>query len=261
MRAKCNPVTGLTIPLVALALFVALGCSRTTGAAKPADSPEVEVAMVEQRDVPIYGEWIGTLDGMVNADIKAQVTGYLIKQDYTEGSFVKKGQLLFEIDARPFEAALNQAKGQLAQANGQLAQAKAQLLQSEAQLAVAQANQGRTQLDVNRYAPLAKQQAITQEDLDNATQNNLASKAQVQAARAAVETARAQIQAANATVSGRSGLSRNGAVECRLHASYFAHRWDCWNRPATGGRACQSEQWSGYYGIDSRSSKGLFHGG
>jgi multidrug efflux pump subunit AcrA (membrane-fusion protein) len=112
MRAKCNPVTGLTIPLVALALFVALGCSRTTGAAKPADSPEVEVAMVEQRDVPIYGEWIGTLDGMVNADIKAQVTGYLIKQDYTEGSFVKKGQLLFEIDARPFEAALNQAKGQ-----------------------------------------------------------------------------------------------------------------------------------------------------
>jgi multidrug efflux pump subunit AcrA (membrane-fusion protein) len=176
MCAKCNLVTRLTIPLVALALFVALGCSRTTRAAKPADPPEVEVAIVEQSDVPIYGEWIGTLDGMVNADIKAQVTGYLIKQDYTEGSFVKKGQLLFEIDARPFEAALDQAKGQLAQANGQLAQAKAQLLQSEAQLAVAQANQGRTQLDVNRYAPLPKQQAITQEDLDNATQNNLASK-------------------------------------------------------------------------------------
>ena len=172
MPAKHKLFTGTTISLVALALAVTLGCSRTTKAAK-SDPPEVEVAPVEERDVPIYGEWIGTLDGMVNADIKAQVTGYLIKQDYTEGSFVKKGQLLFEIDARPFEAALDQAKGQLAQANGQLAQAKAQLLQSEAQLAVAQANQGKTQLDVNRYAPLAKQQAITQEDLDNATQSNL----------------------------------------------------------------------------------------
>jgi len=74
---------------------------------------------VEQKDVPIYGEWIGTLDGMVNADIKAQVSGYLLKQDYTEGSFVRKGQLLFEIDPRPFQATVDQAQGQLAQAGGQ----------------------------------------------------------------------------------------------------------------------------------------------
>ena len=176
------------------------GCSNVSSAAKAPEPLSVEVAEVVQQDVPIYGEWIGTLDGMVNADIKAQVPGYLLQQNYTEGAFVRKGQLLFQIDPRPFEAALDQAKGQVAQANGQVAQAKAQLVQAEAQLAVAEANQGRTQLDVDRYVPLAKQQAITQQELDNATQNNLASKAQIQAAKAAVETAKAQIQAANATV-------------------------------------------------------------
>src|SRR4029077_1048792 len=152
------------------------------------------------KDVPIHREWIGTLDGMVNAAIKAQVSGYLLTQDYTEGSFVKKGQLLFEIDPRPFQAAVDQARGQLAQANGQLAQAKAQLVQAQAQLVQAQANQRRTQLDVDRYIPLAKQQAITQQDLDNATQNNLSALAQVEAGKAQVETAMAQIQAADAAV-------------------------------------------------------------
>jgi multidrug resistance efflux pump len=136
----------------------------------------------------------------VNADIKAQVSGYLQRQGYTEGSFVRKGQLLFEIDPRPFQAALDQAQGQFAQANGGLAQAKAQLAHSEAQLAAAEANQRKAELDEDRYIPLAKEQAITQQDLDNATQNNLAAKAQVQAARASVETAKAQIQAANAAV-------------------------------------------------------------
>ena len=84
--------------------------------------PVVEVAAVEQKDVPIYGEWIGTLTGQVNADVKAQVTGYLLTRNYKEGSFVRKGQMLFEIDPRPFQAALDQAKGQLAQAQAQLVQ-------------------------------------------------------------------------------------------------------------------------------------------
>ena len=190
----------VAVYLAAAAVLVLTGCSQSTSATKAAPPPEVEVVKVEQKDVPIYGEWIGTLDGMVNADIKAQVSGYLLKQEYTEGSFVRKGQLLFEIDPRPFQAAVDQAQGQLAQAGGQLAQAKAQLVQAEAQVAVAEANQRRTQLDVDRYTPLAKQQAITQQDLDNATQNNLASKAQVQSATAAVETSKAQIQAANATI-------------------------------------------------------------
>ncbi len=195
MRKRSSAVY-LTVTTV----LVLTGCSQSTSATKAPPPPDVEVVQVEQKDVPIYGEWIGTLDGMVNADIKAQVSGYLLKQDYTEGSFVRKGQLLFEIDPRPFQATVDQAQGQLAQAGGQLAQAKAQLVQAEAQVAVAEANQRRTQLDVDRYIPLAKQQAITQQDLDNATQNNLASKAQVQSATAAVETSKAQIQAANATI-------------------------------------------------------------
>ena len=201
-------VPGKFAAVVLPTLLMVAGCSRTTSAAKPAPPTDVEVVKVEQRSVPIYGEWIGTLEGMVNADIKAQVSGYLLKQDYTEGSFVRTGQLLFEIDPRPFQAALDQATGQLAQASGQLAQATAQLGQAKAQLAVAEANQGRTQLDVDRYIPLAKQQAITQQEMDNATQNNLAAKAQVQAAGAAVETARAQILGAGAAVQ-----AANAAVE------------------------------------------------
>ena len=183
-----------------LAALTTTGCSTTTSAANSPPAFEVEVAQVQQRDVPVYHEWIGTLDGMVNAAIKAQVPGYLSSQGYVEGSFVKKGQLLFEIDPRPFQAALDQARGQLAQANGQLAQSNAQLLQSKAQLVSAEANQHKAQLDEDRYTPLAKQQAITQQDLDNAIQGNLSAKAQVEAAKAQVETARAQIQASAAAV-------------------------------------------------------------
>ena len=178
----------------------------------------MEIVEVQQKDVPIYGEWIGTLDGLVNADIKAQVSGYLLEQAYKEGTFVKKGQLLFQIDPRPFQAVVDQAEGQLAQAQGQLEQARAQLLQAEAQVAVAEANQRRTQLDVDRYTPLAQQQAITQQDLDNATQNNLAAKAQVQSATAQVATARAQITAANAAVQ-----SAKAAVETAQINLGFTH--------------------------------------
>ena len=197
-RSRC--VNCLISAATAVATIMLGGCAKDTQAQQAPAGLVVEVVAVEQRNVPIYSEWIGTLDGNVNADIKAQVAGYLLKQDYTEGSFVKQGQLLFEIDPRPFQAAVNQAKGQLSQANGQLAQAKAQLTQAEAQVSVAEANQGRTQGDVDRYTPLAEQQAITQQDLDNAIQNNLAAKAQIQAAKAQVETAHAQIQAAAATI-------------------------------------------------------------
>ncbi len=188
---------------IALVLTGALwlaGCTRSTSGATAPAPLDVQVVSLEQRDVPIYTEWIGTLDGLVNADIKAQVSGYLTRQAYTEGSFVKAGQLLFQIDPRPFEAALDQARGQLAQTEGQLAQAKAQLTLAVAQVAVSEANQRRTQLDVDRYTPLMQQQAITQQDLDNATQNNMAARAQLQASHAQVETAQAQIVAANAAV-------------------------------------------------------------
>jgi RND family efflux transporter MFP subunit len=182
------------------AAILAAGCGKVKSAAADAPPLEVRVIEVQQRDVPLYSEWIGTLDGLVNADIKAQVSGYLTEQGYTEGTFVSKGQLLFQIDPRPFQAVVDQAQGQLAQAEGQSEQARAQLTQAEAQVAVAEANQRRTQLDADRYIPLAQAQAITQQDLDNATQNNLAAKAQLQAAQAQVATARAQIVAANAAV-------------------------------------------------------------
>ena len=168
------------ISVVGLSLSIA-GCSAPRPHPQP-PPPLVKVVHVEQHDVPIYGEWIGTLDGMVNAEIKAQVSGYLLSQHYTEGSVVRKGQLLFALDPRPFQAALDQARGQLAQAN-------AQKLQAEA-------NQGKTQLDVNRYTPLAKARAITEQDLDNAVQANLAAKALVEAATAAIVTANAAVETA-----------------------------------------------------------------
>jgi RND family efflux transporter MFP subunit len=198
-----NTLPRLKLLLMMCAVATAMplaGCS-TKGKAPAAPSPPaVEVVKVEQRDVPIYSEWIGTLDGMVNAEIRAQVSGYLLRQVYREGSFVRQGQLLFEIDPRPFQASLDQARGDLAKANAQLAQAEGQLLQAQAQLAQAEANQGKTQLDVDRYAPLAKQKAITDQDLDNAVQANLAAKAQVKASSAGVETAKAAIVAAKATI-------------------------------------------------------------
>lgn len=171
----------------AFGLFVValiIGAIRPKGVSgAPAGAPaEVEVVQIEEKDVPIYSEWIGTLDGLVNADVRAQVTGYLMQQGYQEGAFVKKGQLLFQIDPRPFQAALDQAEGQLAQA--------------KAMLANAQAVQGRTQLDVNRYTPLAKEEAASQQDLDNANQNNLAALATIETVKAQIKTYEAAVETA-----------------------------------------------------------------
>jgi RND family efflux transporter MFP subunit len=174
-----NPRLWRTIAIVAI-LFVSVSCSKSEQSQAP--PPDVEVVDVLQKDVPLSKEWVGTLDGLVNAQIRPQVTGYLLRQNYEDGSFVKKGQLMFEIDPRTFRAALDQAKGQLANAEQQLAQAEA--------------NQVKAQLDVNRYTPLAKEQAVTQQDLDNAVQANLAAKAQVRAAKGQIEAAKAQVDAA-----------------------------------------------------------------
>ena len=161
-------------------LLGSVGCGKSEQ--PQARPPEVEVVQVEQKDVPIWNEWVGTLDGLVNAQIRPQVTGYLLRQTYQEGSFVRKGQLLFEIDPRTFQVALDQTKAQLANAEQQLAQAEA--------------NQVKAQLDVNRYVPLVKEQAVTQQDLDNAVQANLAAQAQVRAAKAQIDAAKAQVAAA-----------------------------------------------------------------
>jgi len=173
---------GGVLGLIVLALIIgAVRPSRKALGAQPSTS-DVEVVQVEKKDVPIYAEWIGTLDGLVNADVRAQVTGYLLKQGYQEGAFVKQGQLLFQIDPRPFQAALDQAQGQLAQA--------------QAALANARAVQRRTELDVQRYTPLAEQQAASQQDLDNSVQNNLAAIATVETAKAQIKTYEAAVETA-----------------------------------------------------------------
>jgi len=182
---------GVLVLVAVVSFFASHSGAKPTAQTSP--PPVVEVAPVEQKDVPIYGEWIGTLTGQVNADIKAQVTGYLLTRDYQEGSYVTKGQLLFEIDPRPFQAALDQAKGQLAQA-------EAQLVQDEAQLATAKATQLRSQLNVEKYGPLAQADAVSKQDFDNANQTNIANQAQIQAAEAAIAAAKAQIQSNEAAV-------------------------------------------------------------
>jgi membrane fusion protein (multidrug efflux system) len=193
LRLKHVAWTSAGVMVLVAVVFFFAGHSGAKPTAQTPPPPLVEVAPVNQKDVPIYSEWIGTLTGQVNADIKAQVTGYLLRQNYKEGSYVTKGQLLFEIDPRTFQAALDQAKGQLAQA-------EAQLVLGEAQLATAQANELKSQLDVEKYGPLAKADAVSKQDLDNAVQTNLANQAQEQAAKAAISAAKAQIQGNQAAV-------------------------------------------------------------
>jgi membrane fusion protein (multidrug efflux system) len=190
---KPKQVAWISGVLLAAILVVAVSRSAAKPSTQTPSLPVVEVALVEQKDVPINGEWIGTLTGQVNADVKGQVTGYLLTRNYKEGSFVRKGQILFEIDPRPFQAALDQARGQLAQA-------QAQLSQDEAQLSTAEANQLKSQLNVEKYEPLAKVDAVSKQDFDNATQTDLANKAQVKAAEAAIAAAKAQIKAGEAAV-------------------------------------------------------------
>ncbi len=193
-------IAAITAVLLAAAGYLTITTRAKTDAAAAPPPAEVEVATVQQRDLPIEREWVGTLDGMVNAAIKAQVSGYLLRQNYPEGSFVRTGQLLFEIDPRPFQAAVDQAAGQLAQARAQMAQAQAGLVQAQANLGNAEANQHKAELDEERYIPLTAQQAVSKQDLDNAREGNRAQRAQVNAAKAQVETAKAQIEGARAGV-------------------------------------------------------------
>jgi len=187
--------SGVQSMTVRLALFLlpvtvafGVGCG-SPKAAPPIPSPEVEVASIIQKDVPIYSEWIATLDGYVNAQIQPQVTGYVIRQNYKEGSFVSKGQILFQIDARPFRALLDQADAQVAQAEAQL---------------------GKTQMDVDRDTPLAKERAIAQSQLDNDIQANRAAQAAVKAAQAQVEQAKLNLEFTDvkSLVDGISGIAQ-----------------------------------------------------
>src|SRR5580693_1252021 len=173
---------------VVLNLLSSGGCGNKNVSAAAPPPPNVQVVEVMQRDVPVYHEYLATLDGYVNAQIQPQVTGYIVNQTYKEGSFVRKGQILFQIDPRPFQAIVDQAKAQVAQAEAQL---------------------GKTQLDVQRDTPLAKEKAIAQSQLDNDIQANLAAQATVQADRAAVEQAELNLEFTNvrSLVDGVAGIA------------------------------------------------------
>jgi len=200
--------------LIGVLALTAGGCGDRSRAAAPAPAPVVKVEPVVERDVPISVEYVGTLVGYINAQIRARVSGHLMSQNYTEGSLVKAGDLLFQVDPRPFQTALDQAEAKLLQAESQLSQAKAQVsasqaqveqalakvVQDEAQVKRAEADQRRTELDVNRYTPLAERGSVSQQELDNAVQNNLANLAAVAAARASVQNSQASVSQARAAL-------------------------------------------------------------
>jgi len=174
--------------LLSVSLLTLSGCGASKAAA-PAPRPAVEVATVVQRDTPIYSDWLATLDGYVNADIQPRVSGYIIKQNYSEGAVVRRGDVLFEIDPRPLKAALDQAKAQLAEAEAQL---------------------GKASLDVERDTPLAEARAIAKSQLDTELQAKLGAQASVLAAQANVEQAALNLEFTKVTslVSGIAGAAR-----------------------------------------------------
>lgn len=179
--------TGLLLLLFTLVALA--GCGGVKASAPASKPPEVEVADVVQKDVPIVSEWTATLDGFVNAQIQPRVAGYLTRQNYQEGSYVRKGQVLFEIDERPFVALLNQAKGQLAQAEAAL---------------------GKAHQDVKRDKPLAEARAIAQSQFDNDIQAELGAQAAVETAKAAVEQAQLNVGFTKVTslVDGIAGIAQ-----------------------------------------------------
>jgi membrane fusion protein (multidrug efflux system) len=177
-------------PALLLLLITTTACNRgNVQAAAPPPVPEVRVAPVIQQDVPVYSEWVASLDGYVNAQIRPQVSGYIIRQGYKEGSLVRKGQELFEIDPRPLQAALDRAKGDLAQAQAQL---------------------GKSTLDVERDTPLAEARAIAKSQLDNEIQAKLGAQAAVESNRATVEQAELNLEWTKVTslVDGIAGIAQ-----------------------------------------------------
>jgi membrane fusion protein (multidrug efflux system) len=186
-RARVHP-TSLLAVLVGLLPLASGGCGAGKKPPVP-PPPTVVVATVVQRDTPIYGEWVATLDGFVNAQIQPRVAGYIIRQGYKEGSLVKRGDVLFEIDPRPFLAALDQAKAQLAQAEAQL---------------------GKASLDVERDTPLAEARAIARAQLDTEIQAKLGAQALVLAAKANVEQAQLNVEFTRVTslITGIAGIAQ-----------------------------------------------------
>ena len=188
-----------TLVAFGMTLLLVSGCKREQRA-EASLPPTVEVADVIEKDVPVFTEWIASTDGSVNATIRAQVQGYLIKQNYREGDPVSKGQILFEIDPRPFQAALDQASAAWDQAKASRNRAKASLEQARAEVTQAEARYFTASANLKRIRPLAEQNAVSQKDLDDAVGADQSAEAAVHAAQAAVGAAQAAVEAAQASI-------------------------------------------------------------
>jgi len=186
--AFARPALARPVALVILAIAASAGIVGCKKAPFKLPDTEVLIAPPVQQDVTVHSEWVATLDGYVNAEIRPHVSGYIISQNYREGDVVRKGQVLFEIDPRPFQATLDGAKGELAQAKAQL---------------------GKSTIDVERDTPLAAQKAIPKEKLDNEIQAKLAAQALVQSSEAAVERAELDLGWTKVTslVNGVAGIA------------------------------------------------------
>jgi membrane fusion protein (multidrug efflux system) len=229
--------------LVVVAVWLGAGCREQAKVAE-LPPPPVKVGPVVERDVPISSEWVGTLTGIVNAQIRSKVQGYLVSQNYREGGLVKTGDLLFQVDPRPFQNAVDgaaaklrqaeshvtQAKAQVVQSQSQVAQARATVMQAEADVKKAEALQKKTELDVARYTPLAQRGSVSQQELDDAVQNNAANLANVAEKQAALENAKANVQRAQAalekshadveTTQADVGAARAALAEAQLNLGY-----------------------------------------
>lgn len=189
-ETRPNKLLRYAVIFVALISFslTLVGCGRSNAAVE-LPKPEVLVAMPIQQDVPLHNEWVATLDGYVNADIRPQVSGYIISQNYKEGSFIRRGQVLFEVDPRPFQATLDRTKGDLAQAEALLA---------------------KSAIDVERDTPLAEKKAVAKEKLDTEIQAKRAAEAAVESCKAAVERAQLDLGWTKVTslVNGIAGIAQ-----------------------------------------------------
>jgi membrane fusion protein, multidrug efflux system len=177
---------------------------------------EVTVGTPLRQDVPVYSQWIGTTVGFIDAEIHSKVTGYLLAQDYREGSLVKTGDLLFEVDPGPFQAIVDQANAQLNVANAGLTQAKADVDAAKAEIDRAEAAQLKTELDVKRYSPLAKDGTVSQQELDDAVQSNLANIASVAGAKGKYDRSKAGVIAAEAQI----GVARSSLHSAQLNLDF-----------------------------------------
>jgi membrane fusion protein (multidrug efflux system) len=197
---------------LAIAALSLCSCHKPT----PARLTEVTVGTPIRQDVPVYSQWIGTTVGFIDAEIHSKVTGYLLAQDYREGSLVKTGDLLFEVDPGPFQAIVDQANAQLNVANAGLTQAKADVDAAKAEIDRAEAAQLKTELDVKRYSPLAKDGTVSQQELDDAVQSNLANIASVAGAKGKYDRSKAGVIAAEAQI----GVSRSSLHSAQLNLDF-----------------------------------------